>query len=220
MILNAISYPFEIFTLVGIVCSHMTKRISAEYAESVTRFLKCDCKTEGYGYPPSPVEVISEEHYKQKLENSRSDRSEFSMTSKSVHVSYNGNIIHTGNFPEADYVCDECGKRYEMKMIVNSNIDEDDLFDVEGLDEDSRVVQSMSVINELPDIRDMWRVMKDGEKILGVAETREKGKQIVQDEYPIEMDLDWSDDDKKSNCIVDKGNSRGYACYTVKYTYK
>lgn len=198
----------------------MTERISAENAESVTRFLKCNCKTEGYGYPPSPIKVISEEHYNQKLEDKRSDRAEFSMTSPSVHSSYNGDIIHTGNFPEADYVCNECGKRYELKMVVDQNINKDDLFDVNGLDQNSRVVQSMSVINELPDIRDMWRAVKDGERILGVAETRDKAKQIIQDEYPIQMDLDWSDNKKKSKCLVDKGNKRGFSHYKVEYTYE
>lgn len=106
------------------------------------------------------------------------------------------------------------------KTVVESDIDEDDLFDVDGLDQDSRVIQSMTVINELPNIRDMWRVMKNGEKILGVAETREEAKQIVQDEYPIEMDFNWTDSEEKSNCMVEKGNNRGYDHYKVEYTYK
>lgn len=50
-----------------IVCSHMTERMSPNHAESAKSFLKCDCKTEGFGYPPVPVEVISEEHYKQNV---------------------------------------------------------------------------------------------------------------------------------------------------------
>lgn len=198
----------------------MTERLNPDYLNP-EYVLRCDCGNNNeFGNPPSPVEVIGYHSYKHKREERLSDAPAFSSPPE-VHEKYNGYVIHDQNFPVADFVCPECGKRYQTENLAERNIDEDDLWDFEDIsDNNNRVVQSVTVINELPDVRNMWRVTK-GETQIGIAETREEAKRIVQDQYPIEMDLDWFDKDNRSICSVDHGDHTSESTkYTVKFTYE
>lgn len=207
----------------------MTERLRPDRAESAEKFLVCDCEDiPEFGGPPSPVRVIASGYYKEKLKRERQDQPAFSMSTPKVHEDYDGNIIHDDNFPNCDLVCPNCGKRYETETIVERDLDEKDRWDLdenvdnEANSSESRVVQSYTVVNELDDITDMWRVLKNGEKQIDVKENKKEAKEVVQDQYPIQMDLEWTEKNNgdKLTCSVEKGDyttDRTY--YTIEYTY-
>lgn len=199
---------------------NMTKELRPEKSESADYFIKCDCDIiPEFNSPPSPVKVIDYYTYKHNLEEKQEKTPAFSPTPQ-VHQKYNGNVIHSENYPLADLVCPECGKRYSTETIVEQDLNKEDKRNFDGIENSGRrVSQSVTVVNELPDISDMWRVMKDGDQI-DIAETREEAKEIVQNQYPIDMDLDWSDEDDASDCMVNKGDhTADLTHYKVKYTH-
>lgn len=198
----------------------MTKKYNPDHPNP-EYLLTCDCEEiPEFERPPSPAKVIGYQTYKHKREKKLSDTPAFS-THPEVHEKYNGNVIHDQNFPVADFVCPECGKRYETENLAERDIEQDDLWDFEDISEGkNRVIQFVTVINELPDIRDMWRVTR-GDNQIGIAETRKEGKDIVQNEYPIKMDLEWTDKENNSSCSVDHGDhTSDFTRYNVEYTYK
>lgn len=198
----------------------MTEKMHPDIARSSDYFLRCDCEiVPEFDAYPKPVKVMDYHTYKRK-QNKKNENTPAFSSAPCVHSKYNGKVIHSKNFPEADLVCDVCGKRYKTKTVVKRDLDSGDEWDIDDLNCTERTVaQSVTVTSELPDIKDKWRAVKDGNK-LGIAESREEAKKIVQDQYPIQMDLDWTDSENKSKCMVDKGSHTGeYAHYKVEYTY-